>query len=112
MLWDPCSGLRAGEPDILAPFSAIEQQLAHVHAKDILVDPQLRHGRRYVPIGQGQIPWPKILARLAGISYAGAVSLEPHHLGPDGKRETAAGESILELKKVIESLRIELQKTE
>ena len=101
MLWDPCSGLRAGEPDILAPFPAIQPHLVHVHAKDILVDPALKRGRRYVPIGQGQLPWPQLLSLLLESGYTGAISLEPHHLGPDGTRESAARESVLGMQAVI-----------
>lgn len=90
MLWDPCTGLRSGEPDILATYDRIRPRLAHVHAKDIHMNPASKRGHVYVPIGQGEMNWLGILRRLAADRYPGVISLETHHLGPDGAKESAA----------------------
>jgi sugar phosphate isomerase/epimerase len=90
ILWDPAGSVRAGEPDHLAAYSQLRPYLGHVHAKDIRIDPTLEAGRAYVPIGQGMIQWPRILEWLIDDGYEGWISLEPHHVGPDGRKETAA----------------------
>ena len=90
LLWDPCSGLRSGEPDYLAPYDTIIRLLLHVHAKDMILDDRLKRGRKYVPILQGQVDWVEILSRLKRSNYDRVVCLETHHTGPDGTRESAA----------------------
>lgn len=93
MLWDPCSGMRSVEPDYLARSNEIIRHLLHVHAKDILIDGQLKRGRKYVPILNGLVDWTEIFARLKRAGYEGVVCLETHHNGPDGTRESAARSS-------------------
>jgi sugar phosphate isomerase/epimerase len=103
LLWDPCSGLRAGEPDYLAAYENIVQSLLHVHAKDILLDDRRKEGRKYVPVLQGQVDWMEIFRRLKTSSYAGVVCLETHHNGPDGTRESAARASFGGLQRAYQS---------
>ena len=93
LLWDPCSGMRAGENDYLSGYHHFQRRVMHVHAKDMRVDTALKRGRAYVPIGQGDIDWRAILARLVDSGYAGVVSLETYHLAADGTKETAAAAS-------------------
>lgn len=90
MLWDPCSGMRSGEPDVLEAYPRIRPWLAHVHAKDIRFHPTSKRGHSYVPIGEGEMRWPAILAQLASDDYEGVISLETHHQAPDGTKESAA----------------------
>lgn len=100
MLWDPCSSLRSGEPDYLAHSSEISRYLLHIHAKDIVIDSQLKRGRKYVPVLQGQVNWTEIFLRLKRSGYDGVVCLETHHNGPDGTRESAARASFAGLLRV------------
>lgn len=100
LLWDPCSSLRSGQADYLAGYDAFRSRIMHVHAKDMRVDSGSKHDRAYVPVGRGEIDWPEIIQRLACDGYAGVISLETHHLGPDGTQETAAAESINGLKRI------------
>jgi len=93
LLWDPCNALRSDEPDYLEAYGVVRQRLAHVHAKDVRIDPDLDQGRVYTPIGQGQVEWREILDCLERDHYEGVVSLEPHHVGPDGTLETSAAAS-------------------
>ena len=90
LLWDPCAGVRSGEPDIMAAYPQISRRLAHVHAKDLRFDPANKRGHVYVPVGQGQVDWHTILGRLEADGYQGVVCIETHHLGPDGAKESAA----------------------
>jgi sugar phosphate isomerase/epimerase len=90
MLWDPCSGLRSGEQDVLSAYPLIKKYLKHVHAKDICFDPSDKRGHFYVPVGQGMLDWPGILNRLAEDIYQGVICLETHHLAADGTKESAA----------------------
>jgi L-ribulose-5-phosphate 3-epimerase len=104
ILWDPAGPVRAGEQDYMAPYPQLKPYLGHVHAKDILIDSTREDGRAYVPVGQGLIQWQQILKQLAADGYAGWVSLEPHHVGPDGKLESAARASFQGLNQIYQSL--------
>jgi L-ribulose-5-phosphate 3-epimerase len=101
LLWDPCTGVRSGEPDIMAAYPQISRRLAHVHAKDMRFDPANKRGHVYVPIGQGQLDWRTILGRLEADGYQGVVCIETHHLGPDGTKESAAIATYKGLKEII-----------
>jgi L-ribulose-5-phosphate 3-epimerase len=105
ILWDPAGPIRAGEQDYMAPYPQLRPYLGHVHAKDILIDPTFEGGRAYVPVGQGMIQWTQILGRLAEDGYDGWISLEPHHVGPDGSEESAARASFKSLDGIYQSLR-------
>lgn len=100
VLWDPAGAIRAGDPRYLGCYPEMAPRLAHVHAKDIRLDPSLEGGRVYLPVGQGQIDWPGILTRLARDRYRAVVSLETHHRGPDGTQESAAQASLKGLKEI------------
>jgi sugar phosphate isomerase/epimerase len=90
LLWDPCSSVRSGESDYLSGYGRFQTRVVHVHAKDIRVDPALKHGRAYLPIEQGNLDWHRIVACLARDSWEGVICLETHHLAADGTKETAA----------------------
>jgi sugar phosphate isomerase/epimerase len=105
ILWDPAGPVRSGEQDYMAPYPQLRPYLGHMHAKDILLDPELEGGRAYVPIGLGMIQWPRILQQLTEDGYEGWVSLEPHHLGPDGELESSARASFQGLDQIFRSLR-------
>jgi sugar phosphate isomerase/epimerase len=104
LLWDPAGAIRAGEEHYLEAYPEIVPWLAHVHAKDIRIDAALEGGRAYLSVGQGQIDWRGILTRLARDGYQGVVSLETHHLGPDGTKESAAEASMRGLRDLYEEV--------
>jgi L-ribulose-5-phosphate 3-epimerase len=106
LLWDPCGALRAGEHDYLEASRGFRDLIAHVHAKDIVIDPSLKRGRSYVAIGRGQMNWPAVMDRLVEYGYQGAISLETHHLGSDGTRESAAIPALEGLLKVYTDLQV------
>ena len=104
MLWDPCTGLRNREPDVLAAYPRIRPCLAHVHAKDIRFTPSGKSDHAYVPIGEGKLDWPAILGRLIGDGYSGVISLETHHQAPDGTKESAARAMMSGMRRAIASV--------
>jgi L-ribulose-5-phosphate 3-epimerase len=104
LLWDPCSGTRSGEPDVLAAYPQIRRCLAHVHAKDVRFNPGGKRDHFYVPIGQGQMDWRGILSRLKEDGYQGVVCIETHHMGPDGTKESAAIATFNGLKEIMQGV--------
>ncbi|MER5891311.1 sugar phosphate isomerase/epimerase family protein [Streptomyces sp. NPDC001941] len=74
ILWDPGNSVFSGwDP---APFPADyetgRERIRHVHVKDPVGT------AAYVRLGDGDLPWPAILGRLAEDGYDGWVSLETH----------------------------------
>ncbi len=51
--------------------SMLVEQLADVHVKDMA-------GEAVVPLGEGEVDWTAILARLGELGYRGTFTLEPH----------------------------------
>jgi sugar phosphate isomerase/epimerase len=74
VLWDPGNTVFSGfDPEPFPDdYAAAAPLIRHVHVKD----PAGRSG--YVRLGDGDLPWPRILAALATSGYAGWVSLETH----------------------------------
>ena len=70
------------------------------YASDPPVDARLKRGRKYVPVGQGQVDWFDIFDNLRRSGYDGVVCLETHHNCPDGRRESAAKASFAGLRGV------------
>ncbi len=74
LLWDPGNTVFSGYDPAPFPddFTAAASLIRHVHVKD----PDGQHG--YVRLGDGDLPWPAILAALADRGFTGWVSLETH----------------------------------
>ncbi|MBB6439769.1 sugar phosphate isomerase/epimerase family protein [Streptomyces candidus] len=74
VLWDPGNSVFSGWDPVPFPrdYALGRERIRHVHVKD--PDGQ----RAYVRLGDGDLPWPAILARLAEDGYRGWVSLETH----------------------------------
>ncbi len=104
MLWDPGNSVLSNELDYLSSYKSIRHRLAHVHIKDIRIDPESLKGFCYVPIGKGMVDWHQILFKLKHDSYQGVTCLEPHHLGADGTLETAAKSSLEGLLRIINQM--------
>ncbi|MEY9967540.1 sugar phosphate isomerase/epimerase [Streptacidiphilus sp. MAP12-16] len=60
-------GLQDLTPELLS-------RTVDVHVKD-------RAGKRYVPVGEGELQWPQIFERLRTYGYTGSVTLESHLRG-------------------------------
>jgi sugar phosphate isomerase/epimerase len=74
LLWDPGNTVFSGFDPAPFPgdFALAPQRIAHVHVKD----PQ--GTTRYVRLGDGDLPWPAILAGLDAAGYDGWLTLETH----------------------------------
>ncbi|MCZ7456170.1 sugar phosphate isomerase/epimerase family protein [Streptomyces sp. WMMC940] len=74
ILWDPGNSVFSGwDPEPFPQDYALgRDRIRHVHVKD----PDGRTA--YVRLGDGDLPWPAILARLAEDGYEGWISLETH----------------------------------
>lgn len=74
VLWDPGNSVFSGWDPAPFPqdYALGRDRIRHVHVKD----PNGRDG--YVRLGDGDLPWPAILTRLAEDGYRGWLSLETH----------------------------------
>jgi sugar phosphate isomerase/epimerase len=73
ILWDPGNTVFSGFAQY--PFADFEEtagRIEHVHVKD----PQ--GTRRYVALGEGDLPWPEIMRHLDRAGYHGWLTLETH----------------------------------
>ena len=76
--------------EILAPY------VQGIHAKDGLWPTNPRELGKEVPIGQGRVDFPKIIARLKQLSYQGAVTIEREISGPEQMEDVRAAKAYLE----------------
>jgi len=91
-------------PNTGRALDAIRPYLAHVHAKDMVIDAGLKRGRVYVPVGEGEVRWKEIVASLVHTGYDGVLSLETHHVGADSTRESATVASYNGLRRIYDQV--------
>ena len=81
------------------PVDAIEILAPHVqgiHAKDGLWPTNPRALGKEVPIGRGNVDFPRIIARLKQLNYQGAVTIEREVSGPQQIEDVRAAKAYLE----------------
>ena len=76
--------------EILAPY------LQGIHAKDGLWPTNPRELGKEVPIGQGKVDFPRMIARLKQLTYQGAVTIERETSGPEQIEDVRAAKAYLE----------------
>ena len=76
--------------EILAPY------VQGIHAKDGLWPTNPKELGKEVPIGQGRVDFPKIIARLKQLKYQGAVTIEREISGPEQIADVRAAKTYLE----------------
>ena len=87
-IWDPANASILGEVPFPDGYAALpHHRIAHVHAKDCVVQGQ---NPTWGPLGEMGIDWRGQIAALKRDGYAGAISLETHWRGPDGDRLRAS----------------------
>jgi L-ribulose-5-phosphate 3-epimerase len=87
-IWDPANASILGEVPFPDGYAALpHHRIAHVHAKDCVVQGQKP---TWGPLGEMGIDWRGQIAALKRDGYAGAISLETHWRGPDGDRLRAS----------------------
>jgi L-ribulose-5-phosphate 3-epimerase len=75
--------------ELLAPY------VQGIHAKDGLWPTNPRELGKEVPIGQGKVDFPKIIARLKQLNYQGAVTIEREVSGPQQLEDVRAAKAYL-----------------
>lgn len=112
--WDPSNAKLRGEDAIPTGFDAIRPYIVHVHLKDLL--PGVEHKRpsgatlsieadrsdKYVPLGEGVLGIPQVLASLARMNYDRFISLETHIAA----KEWGARASVAAARKLMAQLKI------
>jgi sugar phosphate isomerase/epimerase len=81
------------------PVDAIEligPYVQGIHAKDGLWPTNPKELGREVPIGQGKVDFPRIIARLKQLDYRGAVTIERETSGPQQLEDVRASKVYLE----------------
>jgi sugar phosphate isomerase/epimerase len=76
ILWDAHHTWRKGAEDPVATWRTIRPHVVHVHVKDSVGIPSVRHPFTYVLPGDGEFPIAPLLTALRDDAFAGAVSLE------------------------------------
>lgn len=76
--------------EILGPY------VQGVHAKDGLWPTNPKDLGKEVPIGQGKVDFPRIIARLKALDYRGAVTIEREISGPQQVEDVRAAKAYLE----------------
>ena len=76
--------------EILAPY------VQGIHAKDGRWPTNPRELGKEVPIGQGKVDFPRIIARLKQLNYQGAVTIEREVSGPQQIEDVRAAKAYLE----------------
>lgn len=79
-VWDPGNDVYVPEGAQPYPdgYEAISPHLLHMHVKDATRDPE-SGSVRAVPLGDGDVPYPRIFSRLLEDGYSGFASLETHY---------------------------------
>jgi len=81
------------------PLDAIElfgPYIQGIHAKDGLFPTDPRELGKEVPIGQGKVDFPRIIQRLKGLHYQGAVTIEREISGPRQVEDVKTAKVFLE----------------
>jgi len=76
--------------EILGPY------VQGIHAKDGLWPVNAKDLGKEVPIGQGKVDFPRIIARLKALDYRGAVTIEREISGPQQLEDVRAAKAYLE----------------
>ncbi len=104
LVWDPGNSYMAGETPFPQDYALLTvSRIAHVHAKDGVRNAT---GDRVLwgPFGEGEIDWKGQLQALARDGYRGAISLETHWGGPEGRKEEGSRICAATLKQMVESV--------
>ena len=101
ILWDPANAAWVGDIAYPDGYNEVKECLAHVHIKDMLLDP-IRSTAEVVALGRGQIAQycERIAAALRADGYDGYVSLENIYRPEGGEYVDGYREDIVTLKEI------------
>jgi sugar phosphate isomerase/epimerase len=78
----------------------VKSFIAHVHAKDLVVD----GGPRIVPVGEGTIDYRGILGSFAEDGYEGIVSIEPEFVDEKGGRPEGCARALRGARRILSAI--------
>jgi sugar phosphate isomerase/epimerase len=87
VIWDPGNHVRAGGAPDDSALSGYADRIAHVHLKDV------DESGRWVPLGEGLVPYAQLIDELVAEEYDGSFSLETH-CEVDGSRVAATAAAL------------------
>jgi L-ribulose-5-phosphate 3-epimerase len=76
IIYDPANLTRDGKEEFPRSLAIQAEGIRHVHVKDYVFSPDFPNGRCAVVLGEGEIPWRRILRQLYERGYRGDLSLE------------------------------------
>lgn len=75
--WDVANAWNGGDRDFAAAYEFVKNDIAHVHVKDLKLDPETKEVlSERVVTGTGNIPWVEILSTLHKDGWSGHASIE------------------------------------
>ena len=93
--WDPGNCYEAGEQPFPKAWDQLDHsRISHIHLKDA-------KGKKWQPIGSGEIDFPAQFEALKRLKYAGTLSLETHYSNPRHDLYTSSTESMDGLVRVL-----------
>jgi len=81
--WDPANAVTAGFADTREEYLKVAPHIGAVHVKDLVSTDD--GSRPYVPVGAGEIDYPRLIRDLREVGYSGYLTIETHchpELGP------------------------------
>jgi sugar phosphate isomerase/epimerase len=93
---DPANLILYGKANPLDALEVIGQYVLGVHAKDGLYPTDGRQLGREVPLGEGRVNFPALIARLKALGYDGALTIEREISGEEQIRDIRAAKQLLE----------------
>jgi L-ribulose-5-phosphate 3-epimerase len=101
-LWNPDHGLQSGEIDMLAAYPLLRRQVAHIHVRNLAVEPIQLEEHADLPASHEQVDWKTILRKLHVDPFSGVISVELPPGSEHGKLE-ADYRRLLELIRSLEA---------
>ncbi len=94
--FDTANLILYGKANPLDALDTLGRYVRGMHAKDGLYPTSTRELGREVPIGQGKVDFPRIIARLREMNYQGAVTIEREISGPQQLEDVRKEKQYLE----------------
>ncbi len=93
---DPANLLMYGMGNPIDALDVFGKHIRHVHGKDGLCPPDGRHLGKEMPLGQGKVNYPALIAGLKAIGYDRYIIIEREISGAEQVRDIQAAKKLLE----------------
>ena len=98
--WDPANAAALGEIPYPAGYREVRGLFAHMHIKDLRMDPQTGQAI-WARVGDGLVDYRGLLKAVREDDFDGVLSLETHYRRPDGNALESSRESLEGLRRII-----------